>query len=56
MQYCYVTEFHAYDFVIKDFIIKKGALLVPDPAFFEGRGPAGVPDVGCERIGMEASW
>ena len=21
---CYVTELHAYDFVIKDFVIKKG--------------------------------
>ena len=28
---CYVTELHAYDFVIKDFVIKKGVLFVPDP-------------------------
>ena len=26
-----VTELHAYGFVIKDFVIKKGALFVPDP-------------------------
>ena len=30
---CYVTESHAYDFVIKDFVIKKGALFVPDPGY-----------------------
>ena len=28
--YCYVTELHAYAFVIKDFVIKKGVLFVPD--------------------------
>ena len=27
MSYCYVTELHAYDFVIKDFVIKKGHYL-----------------------------
>ena len=27
--YCYVTELHAYDLVIKDFVI----LFVPDPVF-----------------------
>ena len=29
--YYYVTELHAYDFVIEDFVIKKGQLFVPDP-------------------------
>ena len=28
-----VTEFHAFDFVIKYFVIKKGVLLVPDPVY-----------------------
>ena len=27
MQYCYVTELHVYDFVIKDFEIKRGHYL-----------------------------
>ena len=31
MGYCYVTEWHAYDFVIKDFIIKKGHYLCRTP-------------------------
>ena len=26
MGYCYVTELHAYDFVIKDFVIKRGII------------------------------
>ena len=29
--YCYVTGLHAYDFVIKDFVIKKQALFVLYP-------------------------
>ena len=30
----YVTELHAYDFIIKGFVIKKGgALFVPDPVY-----------------------
>ena len=30
-----VTELHAYDFVIKDFCNKRGALFVLDPVFLE---------------------
>ena len=34
MIYCYVTELHASDCVIKDFVVKKkGALFVPDPVY-----------------------
>ena len=28
-----VTEWHAYDFVIKDFYVIKGALFVPNPIY-----------------------
>ena len=31
MRYCYVTKIYAYDFIIKDSVIKKGGLFVPDP-------------------------
>ena len=31
--YCYVTELHAYDFVIKDVAIKNRALFVPDSVY-----------------------
>ena len=37
---CYVTELHAYDFVIKDFVIKKGVLFVPDPLHHYGLEPS----------------
>ena len=31
----YVTELHAYDFVMKDvYVIKKGVLFVPDPVYY----------------------
>ena len=33
--YIVVTELHAYDFVIKDFCNKRGALFVLDPVFLE---------------------
>ena len=29
----YVTELHACDIIIKDFVIKKGELFMPDPVF-----------------------
>ena len=28
-----VKELHAYDFVVKEFVILKGALFVPDPVY-----------------------
>ena len=31
MWYCFIIELHAYDFVMKDFVIKMGALFVPGP-------------------------
>ena len=30
---CDITELYACDFVIKDFVIKKGVLFAPDPVF-----------------------
>ena len=33
MWYCSVIELHAYDFIIKDFVITEGVLFVPDPVY-----------------------
>ena len=63
MWHCYVTDLHAYDFVIKDFVIKRGCylcwtryFLVTFPQFITPRSPTPFPCLLLYNLSLFVKW